>query len=91
MARIVPMGDFSFPPTPMGTTVCLCLAMERAGLFSKQASQPAAHWIHTASLKKPACVRAPPPSSGSHVFVMLQSQGLCLTLLFVPSVLQIDA
>lgn len=94
MAGIVPMGDF-ISPTPMGTTVYLCLAIERAGFFffffhSQPASQPAAHWIHTASLKK-ACVGSDPPSSSGHVFIMLQSQGLCLRLLFVPSVLQIDA
>lgn len=53
MAGIVPMGDFVFP-TPMDTTVCLCLAIERAGFFfSQPASQPAAHWIHTVSLKRP--------------------------------------
>lgn len=90
MAGIVPMGDFSFSPTPVGTTVCLCLAMERAGLVFFFHSQPACCTLDSYSFSQKACVGSHPPSSNSHVFVMLQSRGLRLTLLFVSTVLQID-
>lgn len=87
MAGSVPMGAFFFP-TPMGTTVYLCPAVERAVFFH---SQPAACTLDSQSFSPKACVGSALPSCSGHVFIMLQGQGLCLRALFVPSVLQIDA
>lgn len=87
MAGTVPMGALFFPTT-MGTTVYLCPAVERAVFFH---SKPAGCTLDSQSFSPKACVGFAPPSCSDHVFIMLQGQGLCLRVLFVPSVLQIDA